>query len=314
MVAAGAASVGGPRRSTSRTSRRASSSWQTTWRRCDDGPTSSPHDLPELDPTPLDADELKRVEPGLASDLGGLLLRTGYPIPPEAATTAMADRAGRAGAELRLSDAVLAVGDRRETGRVDLASGTDVSADSILLAAGPWTPQLADPSGAWRPLRPTYGVTVQLEVEPARHVLEEGAVHTVNRPVEEDSTAAIASTFSMVSVDGVSTVGSTFLAGPPDPDRLAPILVTRGARFVPALRDSPIVRARVCARPQSLDGRPFIGSLPGRDGLFVCVGHGPWGISTGPASARMAVDAILNGDEEQIAPELRAARAAGPST
>jgi glycine/D-amino acid oxidase-like deaminating enzyme len=54
--------------------------------------------------------------------------------------------------------------------------------------------------------------------------------------------------------------------------------------------------------------------MPGVSGLFTCVGHGPWGISTGPASARLAVDAILTGDEQHIAPELRAARAAGPST
>jgi glycine/D-amino acid oxidase-like deaminating enzyme len=33
--------------------------------------------------------------------------------------------------------------------------------------------------------------------------------------------------------------------------------------------------------------------VPGRDGLFICAGHGPWGISTGPASARLVVDEML---------------------
>jgi glycine/D-amino acid oxidase-like deaminating enzyme len=51
----------------------------------------------------------------------------------------------------------------------------------------------------------------------------------------------------------------------------------------------------VCARPQSVDSRPFIGPVAGVKGLFVCAGHGPWGISTGPASAHMVVQAILNG-------------------
>ena len=50
---------------------------------------------------------------------------------------------------------------------------------------------------------------------------------------------------------------------------------------------------RACARPQSLDGRPLAGELPGEEGLWVAAGHGPWGISTGPATARAVVDALL---------------------
>jgi glycine/D-amino acid oxidase-like deaminating enzyme len=62
----------------------------------------------------------------------------------------------------------------------------------------------------------------------------------------------------------------------------------------------------MCARPQSVDGRPFIGRMPGTEGLFVCAGHGPWGISTGPASAAIAARAIL--DQTAPPPELDAAR------
>jgi glycine/D-amino acid oxidase-like deaminating enzyme len=39
----------------------------------------------------------------------------------------------------------------------------------------------------------------------------------------------------------------------------------------------------------------------------VCAGHGPWGISTGPASAAIAARAIL--DRTRPRPELEAARA-----
>ena len=44
-----------------------------------------------------------------------------------------------------------------------------------------------------------------------------------------------------------------------------------------------------------MDGRPFIGPVPGVADLFVCAGHGPWGISTGPASAALAARAVLDG-------------------
>jgi glycine/D-amino acid oxidase-like deaminating enzyme len=71
------------------------------------------------------------------------------------------------------------------------------------------------------------------------------------------------------------------------------------------------VRTRVCARPQSFDGRPLIGPVPGREGLFVCAGHGPWGISTGPASAALVARLILDGDDGEIPAELRPDRYGG---
>jgi glycine oxidase len=80
---------------------------------------------------------------------------------------------------------------------------------------------------------------------------------------------------------------------PPDPDAWTPRLQLAGQRFVPGLRRALVVGARACARPQSLDGRPLVGELPGREGLWTAAGHGPWGISTGPATARLAADALL---------------------
>jgi glycine/D-amino acid oxidase-like deaminating enzyme len=41
--------------------------------------------------------------------------------------------------------------------------------------------------------------------------------------------------------------------------------------------------------------------------LWVAAGHGPWGISTGPATARVAVDALLGKGE--IPAPLSVARA-----
>ncbi len=87
---------------------------------------------------------------------------------------------------------------------------------------------------------------------------------------------------------------------------MEPILV-RAARFIPSVADAPIRGTRACARPQSADGRPLIGRVPDRRNLYVCSGHGPWGISTSPASARLAADLVL-GRERSIPVELDPAR------
>jgi glycine/D-amino acid oxidase-like deaminating enzyme len=57
----------------------------------------------------------------------------------------------------------------------------------------------------------------------------------------------------------------------------------------------------------SIDGRQLIGAVPGLERAFVAAGHGPWGISTGPGSARLVVDAIL-GAGPPLDAELDAAR------
>jgi glycine/D-amino acid oxidase-like deaminating enzyme len=251
---------------------------------------------PELAPEVLDARALHDAEPMLAAGFSAVRLATGYPVPPDAAVRAFAARAEAAGARFDIGRGVVevAVDDGRAHGVV-LAGGGRLDADAVLVASGPATPQLVDPSGTWRPITRTWGVTVQVALPaPARHVLEEGVVHTVNRVVAGDPSAAIVSLFSMVSVGETSTVGSTFLADEPDAAVVAPVLIERGTRIVPALRDARVLRHRSCPRPQSLDGRPLVGAVAGIDGLVVAAGHGPWGISTGPATARMAADLLLD--------------------
>ena len=79
----------------------------------------------------------------------------------------------------------------------------------------------------------------------------------------------------------------------PNPELWEGRLRRNGDRFVPGLRNVEVVGLRTCARPQSVDGRPLLGEVRGQEGLWVAAGHGPWGISTGPASARIVADALL---------------------
>ena len=92
---------------------------------------------------------------------------------------------------------------------------------------------------------------------------------------------------------GRSVAGSTFLEAEPDLGPWVERILQRGSRYVPALLEAPIREVRACARPAAADGRPLIGAVPGVDRLFVCAGHGPWGISTGPGSARLVSDLVL---------------------
>jgi glycine/D-amino acid oxidase-like deaminating enzyme len=237
-----------------------------------------------------------------------VLLETGHPIPPASATGAWADVAGERGVRFLVGTAAHPVVESDRVVGAQLADGYSIAADTVLVAAGPWTPSVVDPHGEWQPIGLTWGVTVQLRLPGAapRHILEEDEVDTVNRAAAATARAAQAidygepeppSLFSLASAAGVSTLGSTFLPIEPDPAFIEPLLLHRAVEFLPAVEQAEIIGRRACARPQSVDGRPFIGRAPEVDGLFVCAGHGPWGISTGPASAAMVARAILDGTE-----------------
>jgi len=253
-----------------------------------------------LAPELLDAEEVVALEPSLAPGPSGIRLATGFPIPPASATEAWADLAELRGAELLIGvPGRPVVKDGRATG-VALEDGSTILADAVLVAAGPWTPRLADPAGGWRPIVPTYGVTIQLRLDGAapRHIVEEDAVDSINRTEPASKATPDSdppSLFSIASAGGISTLGSTFLAVEPDPAAVEPLLLRRAAAFLPAVADAEVVGRRMCARPQSVDGRPFIGPMEGVGGLFACAGHGPWGVSTGPASAAIAARAVLDG-------------------
>lgn len=259
--------------------------------------------FPELNAEVLDPGAVSAAEPALAGGWSAVRVASGFPATPEGATRALAARAVRAGVTLRIGRSARAwVKDDRVRG-VTTDDGEQIPADQVLLAAGPWTPQVLDLEPAWPPITRTWGVTAQVALpDPPHHILEEGVVHTVNVP-----TGHAGSVFSLMTVGGVSTVGSTFLADEPEPEKVAAQLVARGAAFVPALRDAPILGIRLCARPQSVDGRPFIGPVPHVEGFFVCAGHGPWGISTGPGSAALVVDQML-GRADRVPAALRADR------
>jgi len=265
--------------------------------------------FPELDRDVVTGVALERLEPAVARDLWACRVGIGYPVHPGASTYAYATLAERRGVRVRLGRS--AVLDWRGDEVIGVVvEGQRLACDAVLVAAGPWSPAVIDPTGAWAPIRHRWGVVAEVEMaDGPRHVLEEaeiGATIGILTAGQDDPDEALLD-FSLVPLPGIATVGSTFLAREPDPAAWVERILTGATAFVPGVADAPIRGIRACARPQSLDGRPLIGRVPGRGGLYVCAGHGSWGISTGPASARLAADEIL-GRKPAIPVELDPAR------
>jgi glycine/D-amino acid oxidase-like deaminating enzyme len=252
---------------------------------------------PAVRPEIVTGQSLRDLEPALAPDLVACRLAIGFPVAPGSATRAYARLAEARGATIRLgADVALALDGDTAVGV--LVDGRLEPCGAVLVAAGPWTPALLDPTGGWQPIQPIWGVVAQLDLPDApRHVVEEFEIDI--EPTSEAREHAELDDglgFSLVTADGASTLGSTFLEEQPQPDAFAAGLRERGSRYVPAIATAPLVGLRACARPVALDGRPLVGAVPGINGAFVAAGNGPWGISTGPATARLIADVIVGRD------------------
>jgi glycine oxidase len=238
-------------------------------------------------------DDARTAEPGLAPGLAAMRMETGRAVPPAGAVRAFAARARAAGAELVEGSAARAVVERDRVVGVETATGRE-PAGAVVVAAGPWTAEV--------PVRALWGVVADVRLaEAPHHVVEE-----LGGEALVQSALPAPRLFSLVTAGGASALGSSFDVERPRPEDVAPGLLERGVRFLPALARAEPGALRVCARPLSADGRPVLGPVPGVDGLHVATGHGTWGITLGPASAALVAAAVLDGAE--IPPALAASR------
>jgi glycine/D-amino acid oxidase-like deaminating enzyme len=263
----------------------------------------------------VDGAALRALEPELAAGLTGCLISgTGFPAHPAAATRRFAEVARELGA--RIEEGVRATPELaggRCVGARD-GDGTVRHADATLVAAGPWTAALVDPSGAWRPVSALWGVTVQVALPPGRTVRHRIEEWDEADPHGGEGGPSVGGHFEATPLEDVTVLGATRSREQPDEPQVAATVVERAARFLPVIAEAPVVATRSCARPITPDGLPVLGPVPGIEGLHVAAGHGPYGISLGPASGRIAADALL-GHTAVPAPfgadRLTAARVAG---
>ena len=133
--------------------------------------------FPELERVVAGGAELQAIEPAIAPGLWGCRVGIGYPVAPAASTYAYATIAERRGVRVRAGPDAPPL-DRRGDAVVGVVvDGVSTPADAVLVAAGPWSPAVIDPTGAWLPIRERWGVVVETELPTGpTHVLEEAEI------------------------------------------------------------------------------------------------------------------------------------------
>lgn len=232
----------------------------------------------------VDGAQLRQLEPELISGLaGGLLVPDEGVVYPPAVARAMIARACHRGATLERAR-VTAVGDHEVT----LDSGQHLRG-TVVVAAGCALPTLL-PELPLR-LRKGHLVITQRYPGTVRHQL----VHLGYADSVHGNEASVAFNVQPRPT-GQLLIGSSREYGRTDTEVSMPMvrrMLRHTFEFLPGVRRLNALRIWTGLRPASTDGRPYIGPVGARPGVWVAAGHEGLGVSTAPGTARLLVDQLL---------------------
>lgn len=152
--------------------------------------------------------------------------------------------------------------------------------DQVVLAAGAWSAQLLSPLGIELPVKPMKGQMILFKC--AEDFLP--------------SMVLAKRRYAIPRRDGHILVGSTLedvgFDKTPTEDALESLKAS-AVELLPALAEAEMVRHWAGLRPGSPDGVPYIGAVPGFEGLWLNCGHFRNGLVLAPASCQLLADLML---------------------
>ncbi len=155
-----------------------------------------------------------------------------------------------------------------------------IPTNRCLVASGAWSGRLLANTGIELLIKPIKGQMLLLAAQtvPLKRIVLNNHRYLVPR---RDGRILVGSTLEDTGFEKSTTMAAR--------DELLQAAV----EMVPELAHCPVESHWAGLRPGSPEGIPYIGEHPGISGLFVCSGHFRNGIVLGPASARLAVDLML---------------------
>lgn len=220
----------------------------------------------------LDADECRRLEPFLSSDVLGAVVHEEAHVTPPRFVRALGRAAAARGAEI--CEATPVTGFAMEGDRIVqvLTPGGAFDADWVVVAAGPWSKQVAAWAGA------------EVEVAPQR-----GQLAALNQgAVSLQRTIFWSTGYLVPKPDGTVIAGSTHEdAGFDERPTVAGVaeMLEFALRLVPALRGATVERVWAGLRPVTPNGEPVVERVGPASNLIVATGHARKGLMLAPGTA-----------------------------
>jgi D-amino-acid dehydrogenase len=247
----------------------------------------------------LDGTEMRELEPALADVVeAGIKIDEHWHVHSPSFMRALAAKLAAMGVGLEEGAHVVDVA--AEDGRVRevLTTAGAYPADSVVLAAGAWTPEIARMLGVRLPVRPGKGYAFEVDVaEPPRHALMLAEPHVGCSPLGDRIRIAGTMEFSGLN----ARIDHRRVAG-----------IVRGATRMLRVLDEPrLQNVRSGMRPIAPDGLPIVDRLPRHDNVYVATAYSMLGITLGAPAGEALARLILEGERPPELEPFRASRFAG---
>jgi D-amino-acid dehydrogenase len=163
--------------------------------------------------------------------------------------------------------------------RVETGEGP-VDAAQVVVALGPWAPDLLEPLGIRLPMHVKRGYHL--------HFRAQGNAGLTRPVVDTENGYCLAPMEQGIRL----TTGAEFAHrdAKPTPVQFERLLPAAKGLFPlgEAIEKEPWLGRRPCFA----DSRPVIGRAPGQSGLWLGIGHAHWGLTLGPATGRLLAEMI----------------------
>jgi glycine oxidase len=165
--------------------------------------------------------------------------------------------------------------------------GYDMEADSVVVAAGAWSKQIAGiPEHLLPPVRPVKGQIINLRLNDTCRLTKVVRAPDVYLLPKSDGRLVVGASNEESGFDNNTTAGEIFR------------LLERGWEAVPSIYDLPIESVEAGLRPGSRDHQPIIGDTDVR-GLYFATGHYRNGILLTPITSYELSDWIISGEKSE---------------
>ncbi|HLZ42046.1 MAG TPA: FAD-binding oxidoreductase [Candidatus Sulfotelmatobacter sp.] len=194
----------------------------------------------------------------------------------------------------RLQADSLALENGRVTGVVTNRGA--ISADTVIVAMGPWTRPLLQHAGYDVPIECEYHQVAILRNAPD---MKGGGCACID---------SVTATYFRSDAHDKFLVGDFYGTRPVDPDNFPQRasdesleeIIERACRRVPKLAGAEVMRGVTGVYDVTPDSRPLLGEIPNMKGLFVCAGFSGMGFKISPAIGVVMSELVLDGRAKTV--------------
>jgi len=248
----------------------------------------------------LNPQETRRIEPAATGEiLGSMHCRRTAQVRNPRLLAALQRSCGRLHVEIR--QGVEVHGFMEKSGRVHGVKTSQGAVDAAItiLCAGAWSSSFDGQLHDVMPVIPVRGQMILLKFEerPFRHVIARGKTYLVPR---RDGHVLLGAT----EEPGAGYVKRTTAAGISG-------LIAKGMKLIPAIGEAPVVATWAGLRPGTPDENPYLGPVPGFEGLIAATGHFRSGLILAPVTAEVITAFVEGRSPEHDVHDCRPGRSRG---